>query len=142
MWVMSSAATPAAMTPDSLRIQLDVPEVAPIGKPVPIVIRLENVGARPLDLYLRGRTIAFDIFISRADGQPVWQRLKDAIIPAIIQLKTLRPKEVLELKAEWDQRSNRGEPVGPGAYEVRGAVLTDDPAAFETASASLRIVQS
>ena len=139
---MSSAATPAAMTPDSLRIQLDVPQAVLVGKPVPIVIRLENVGARPLDLYLRGRTIAFDIFISRADGEPVWQRLKDAIIPAIIQLKTLRPKEVLELKAEWDQRGNQGEPVGPGTYLVRGKVLTDDPVGLETGLASLRIAPS
>jgi hypothetical protein len=38
--------------------------------------------------------------------------------------------------------SNRGEPVSPGAYVGRGALLTDDPAALETASASLRIMQS
>jgi hypothetical protein len=137
---MSSAEAPTAMTLDSLRIHLNVPPVVLTGDPVPVVIRLENGGARPLDLYLRGRTIAFDIFITRADGRPVWQRLKDEIIPAIIQLKTLRPGQVLEVRDEWHQQGSRGEPVGPGTYLVRGMVLTDGPDALETASASLRII--
>jgi hypothetical protein len=132
--------TVTATGPDSLRIGLDVPREVSVGHPVPIVIRLENAGTRPLDLYLRGRTIAFDIFITREKGEVVWQRLKDEIIPAIIQLKVLQPGEVLELKDEWRQRSNHGAPVGPGRYLVRAAVLTDGPAALETTSASLRIV--
>ncbi len=130
------------MTADSLRISLDVPEMVTAGKPVPVVIRLENGGARPLDLYLRGRKIAFDIFIARVDGQLVWQRLKDEILPAIVQLKALWPGEVLELKEEWDQRDNGGEAVGPGSYIVRGTVLTDGPSPLPTDSASLRIVAS
>ena len=133
--------TVTAMAPASLRIRLDVPTEVRVGQPVPIVIRLENGGERPLDLYLRGRTIAFDIFVSRPDGHVVWQRLKDEIIPAIIQLKVLRPGEVLELRDEWHQRGNRGERVGPGRYVVRGTVLTDGPA-LETAPASLRIPPS
>jgi hypothetical protein len=132
--------TVTATAPDSLRIGLDLPREVRTGQAVPIVIRVENTGERPMDLYLRGRTIAFDIFITRSDGQVVWQRLRDEIIPAIIQLKVLRPGEVLELKDEWRQRSNNGEPVGPGSYGVRGTVLTDGPAALETPPASLRIV--
>jgi hypothetical protein len=128
------------MPAESLHLSLNVPEQARHGQAVPIVIRLENRGERPLDLYLRGRTIAFDIFVSRPDGHVVWQRLKDEIISAIIQVKVLQPGEVLELKDEWRQRGNRGEPVGPGRYLVRAAVLTDGPAALETTSASLRIV--
>jgi hypothetical protein len=130
------------MTPDSLHISLDVPEVVPADKPVPIVIRLKNDSGQPVDLYLRGRTIAFDIFINRADGQLAWQRLKDEVVPAIVQLKTLRPGEVLELKHEWDQRGNKGEPVTPGAYVIRGAVLTDSATALQTGSASLLIQRS
>ncbi len=34
----------------------------------------------------------------------------------------------LELEHEWNQRDNRGRPVGPGSYVVRGTVLTDGPA--------------
>jgi hypothetical protein len=127
--------------PDSLRISLDLPREVRSGQPVPIVIRLENTGTKPLDLYLRGRTIAFDVFVADSNGDVVWQRLKDQVIPAIIQLKVLQPGGVLELEEEWLQRGNGGEPLGPGSYLVRGSVLTDGPA-LETAPASLRIVPS
>jgi hypothetical protein len=139
---MDEPDTVTATAPESLRVRLEIPELVLAGQVVPIVIRLENGGQRPLDLYLRGRTIAFDIFITRRDGHVVWQRLKDEIIPAIIQLKVLQPGEVLELKDEWRQRSNRGEPVEPGSYVVRGTVLTDGPNPLETASESLRIAPS
>ena len=132
--------TVTALAPESLHIRLDVPAETRTGRAVRIVIKLENRGERPLELYLRGRTIAFDIFIATADGQPVWQRLKDEVIPAIIQLKTLAPGEVLELKEEWDQRSNDGEVAGPGSYMVRATILTDGPRPLETDPASLRIV--
>jgi hypothetical protein len=137
---VAELASMTATAPESLRVRLDVPAEVHVGQPVPIVVRLENNGERPLDLYLRGRTIAFDIFITRTDGQIIWQRLKDEVIPAIVQLKVLRPGEVLELKDEWRQRGNRGAPVEPGRYSVRATVLTDGPAPLETTSASLRIV--
>jgi hypothetical protein len=136
---MAESKTMTPMAPESLRVRLEVAREIRVGQPVPIVLRLENTGERPLDLYLRGRTIAFDIFITRPAGRIVWQRLKDEIIPAIVQLKVLRPGEVLELKDEWPQRDNRGEPVAPGSYVVRGTVLTEGPAALETPPASLLI---
>ena len=126
--------------PNSLCISLDVPREVRVGLPVPIVIRVKNTGTRPLDLYLRGRTIAFDILITRPDGVPVWQRLKDEVIPAIVQLRTLRPGEVLELRDEWSQRGNRREAIGPGSYTVRGTILTDGSRTLDTTPASLRIV--
>jgi hypothetical protein len=132
--------TVTALAPESLHIRLDVPAETRTGRAVPIVIKLENRGERLLELYLRGRTITFDIFIATADGQPVWQRLKDEVIPAIIQLRTLRPGEVLELKEQWDQRGDDGEAIIPGSYMVRGVILTDGPRPLETAPASLRIV--
>lgn len=125
------------MDSDSLRISLDLPREVPAGQPVPIVLRLENTSSRPLDLYLRGRTIAFDIFVTRPDGEVVWQRLKDEIIPAIVRLEVLQPGEVLELKDDWHQRDNSGRPAGPGNYLVRGAILTEGPP-LETAPAPLR----
>jgi hypothetical protein len=130
--------TVTASVSDSLRISLIAPGEAPPGRSVPIVIRLENIGTRPMDLSLRGRTITFDILITRPDGEIVWQRLRDEVIPAIIQLKVLQPGESLELEAEWNQRDNNGKPVPSGIYSVRGSVLTDGPA-LETHTASLRI---
>lgn len=124
---------------DSVRITLDLPPEIHAGQPVPITIRLANIIDRPLDLYLRGRTIAFDIFVTRPNGEVVWQRLKDEIIPAIVQLKTLQPGEVLELRDVWPQRDERGHAVAPDSYLVRGAILTDGPTPLETAPVSLRV---
>ena len=104
------------------------------------MIRLENVGETALELYLRGRTIAYDILIRDGTGRVVWQRLEGEIVPGIIQLRILKPGEVLELSHEWDQRTNREELVEPGLYTAEGMVLTDGAQPFTSAPRQLVIV--
>jgi hypothetical protein len=107
---------------------------------IPIVLRLENKGAAPLQLYLRGRAIAFDIVIRDAAGEVVWRRLEGETIPAIIQFKLLRGGEVLELPHEWDQRTNRRELVEPGYYTAQGTLLTDRPEPITSAPKRLLVL--
>lgn len=130
----------AATEPDSLRLQLHVPDQVRAGDTVPMTLRVHNVAGRPLDLHLRGRTIAFDIVVTRADGSTAWRRLEGQIIPAIIQLRTLAADEALELRAEWHQRTNKGEPVGSGVYTVQALLLTDAPQPLESPRVPLQIV--
>lgn len=137
---VSSDQDTLAIDSDSVRISLHLPREVRSGQTIPISIRVENTARRPLDLYLRGRTIAFDIFVTRPNGEVVWQRLKEEIIPAIVQLKTLQPGEVLELRDVWPQRDERGHAVAPDSYLVRGALLTDGPTPLETAPVLLRVV--
>ena len=101
---------------DSLRFEIDIPPAVPNGEPVPIVLRVRNVGDKPLELYLTGQPIAFDITITRADGTQVWRRLEGAAISAILRIEVLGPREVLEFKDAWDQRQDDGKPAGPGVY--------------------------
>jgi hypothetical protein len=110
---------------DSLRLWLEVPERARAGTVVPIRLRIENVSGRVLDLYLRGRSLTFDVVVTRADGSIVWRRLEGEIIPAIVRIEALGPGQRLEARAEWDQRSSTGEPAGPGAYTLTGHVLAE-----------------
>ena len=117
---------------DSLRLELRIPTEARVGSTVPITLRVENVGDRPVDLYLRGRTIAFDIIVRRKAGEVVWRRLENEIIPAILRLETLAPGQVLELHAEWSPA------VPPGSYALEGAVLTDGPE-LRTPPVTLRV---
>ncbi|HMI55002.1 MAG TPA: BsuPI-related putative proteinase inhibitor [Gemmatimonadaceae bacterium] len=126
--------------PPQLRISLTAPESVPLGSKVPIVIRLENAGETALELYLRGRTIAYDILIEDATGEVVWRRLEGEIIPGIIQIKVLDSGEVLELSHDWDQRTNRGDLVEPGSYTVRGSVLTDSPEPMVSPTKPLLVV--
>jgi hypothetical protein len=124
---------------DSLRLHLDVPDRVRTGEPVPIGIRVQNVSGGPLDLYLRGRTIAFDIVVSREPGEIVWRRLEGEVIPAILRIETLRPGEVLELSDVWDQRDDHGRAVPAGSYAVRGEILTEGPEPLTTPPRRLRI---
>jgi hypothetical protein len=139
--ILTRAVLFAAMSssePDSLRLALVVPTAIRAGATVPITLRVENRDSKPTHLYLRGRTIAFDVIVTAADGDSVWRRLEGALIPAIIQAKTLAPGETLELRARWNQRTNAGKAIVPGRYTMRGVLLTD-AAPLETPSVELRI---
>ena len=128
---------PASIS-DSVRVGLEVLERVRAGEPVRIVLRLENISDRTLDLYLRGRAIAFDVIITRKDGTVLWRRLEDEAVPAILRIETLKPGAVIELEDTWEQRANGGAPVSAGEYWIRGEILTElEP--LVTASASLRI---
>ena len=115
-----------AVVPASLRISIDVLAEVRVGETVPMTLRLQNIGDRSLDLYLRGRTIAFDVVVTRNDGSVVWRRLEGEIIPAIIQHVLLGAGEVLALETEWDQRATAGTPVEPGLYYVQATLPTDE----------------
>ena len=134
---MSDAPPP----PAALRIRLDAPAEVRAGDAVPFTLRVENAGARPLELYLRGRAIAFDVVVARPDGLTMWRRLGGEVVQAILQIRVLAPGEVLELRAAWDQRDGRGAPVGPGDYRAHGVLLMESPERVSTAPVPLRIVR-
>lgn len=121
-------------------VTLDVPPSVATGAPVPIRIRVQNETAAPLDLYLRGRDVTFDIVIADSGGETIWRRLGDEPVQAILQLHTLAPGEALELSHEWDQRSERGSKVAPGRYTVRGSVLTDGSSTLDSDPATVEIM--
>lgn len=107
---------------------------------MPITLRAKNTGTEPVDLYLRGREIAFDITVTSETGEIVWRRLESRIVPAILQVRTLSPGESLELREVWDQLSNAALPAGPGLYKVEGTVPTGSRPPTKTPAAPLRIV--
>jgi len=138
---VSGTRLPAVTAPaaDSLRLWLEVPERVGAGTVVPIRLRIENVSGRVLDLYLRGRSLTFDVVVTRAGGSLVWRRLEGEIIPAIVRIEVLGPGQRLEAHAQWDQRTSTGELAGPGAYTLTGQLLTDAAEHLETLPVSLRI---
>jgi hypothetical protein len=123
---------------DSLGFELEVPPRIRLGEPVPMELQLENRTGRALDLYLRGRTITFDVVVARPSGEVVWQRLQDEIIPAIVHLRTLAPGERLELEAVWDQQTNQGRALEAGEYTAHGVLLVEGEP-LKTPSVPLRI---
>ncbi|HYN81875.1 MAG TPA: BsuPI-related putative proteinase inhibitor [Gemmatimonadaceae bacterium] len=131
-----------AQVPDPVvgaRVSLVVPDTVARGARVPIMIRVSNTTSAPLDLYLRGRDIAFDITITDSAGAELWRRLEGETVLAIIQIKTLGPGETLELSHEWDQRTKSGRPAAAGVYGIRGSVLTDGSSSLVSNEGSLVI---
>lgn len=112
-------------TSDSLRLDLVVPAQVHAGEPVEMTLRVENVAERPLDLYLVGRTIAFDLVVEDPAGVEVWSRLHDQVVQQILRVEHLAPGETLVLENTWRQQSNAGRPVEPGEYQVRGKLLAE-----------------
>jgi hypothetical protein len=110
---------------DPLRLELILPSRVRAGEPVPLRLRAQNVTGRPLDVYLRGRTITFDVIVARTSGDVVWRRLEGEIIPAIIQLRALAPGERIEVEAVWDQRTNDRKKVDSGEYVATGLLLVE-----------------
>jgi hypothetical protein len=120
--------------PDGLRLTLDVPSEARRDIPVPIALRIENIGDRLLELTLRGRSIAFDVIVRDANGRIIWRRLANTMIPAIARLEQIEPRQALELHADW---RTSGSP--PGDYLVEAELFTDG-APLRPPSATVRLI--
>ncbi|MGH7584844.1 MAG: BsuPI-related putative proteinase inhibitor [Gemmatimonadales bacterium] len=128
-----------ALLGDTLTFQVTAPDSVRAGEPVPIALRLANTSGRPLQLYLQGRPLAFDITIRGPDGTIVWRRLEGATVSAILAVRVLEPGASLTFEDTWDQASKHGAPIPPGEYTVTGSLPTDrDP--LETPPTRLRIV--
>ncbi|HEX6941092.1 MAG TPA: BsuPI-related putative proteinase inhibitor [Longimicrobiales bacterium] len=128
-----------AVIGDSLRFTIRAPDRAAPGEPVPIELRLVNVGPDTVTLYLLGREIAFDIEVRDAAGAILWRRLEGAVVPQILQVRALAPGEALTLADAWPQRDNRGAPVPPGEYAIQGSLPTDAPEPLRTGTTTVRI---
>ena len=131
--------SPTNAAADTLRLALELPVEARAGTTVPMTFRVANVAGRPLELYLRGRTIAFDVELRDARGALIWHRLGDEPVEAIVRLEPLAAGATLTLSAAWNGRTSAGALASPGDYTARALLLTEgEPLA--TAWVSLRIV--
>lgn len=119
-----------------LDLELVMPARVRSGETVQLTLRVINRSDREIDLYLRGRSITFDVEVARTNGEVVWRLLGDEIIPAIVHLRTLGVGERLEARAVWDQPRDRG--CEPGEYSARGLLLLET-ASLQTPWQPLRI---
>ena len=109
-----------------LRVLLDAPARVRAGDAVPLVLRVENTGRAMVDLYLRGREVTVDLVVTSAAGARVFHLLEGAIVPAVVQVRTLGPRERLEHALTWSARDARGRALEPGRYTLRAALLRGD----------------
>ena len=91
-----------------------------------IKLTLRNASDEPVSFVLGGRP-PYDFVVSTADGGQVWHWKCAKITLLPLDSKTLEPGEGLEFVGEWEQVDNRGEPVPPGTYLVRGVLNLELP---------------
>ena len=121
-----------------VRASLEAPQEVRTGETVTFLIRLRNESAERVDLYLRGRDIAFDIILTDGAGREIWSRLHQQAVQAILRIEQLDAGKAIELRHGWNQRDNSGEQVRPGDYSVQGVVLTESEP-IRTPTQQLRI---
>ena len=123
----------AASAADSLELGLLLSPEARAGEPMTAILRVKNRAGRPLDLYLRGRTVTVDVVAERGDGGQVWRRLDGAVVPAIVHHRRLGPDEALDVPISWSWNL----PVGE--YRLHALLLTEgEPLASERVPVVLR----
>ena len=120
-------------------VSVEVPATVAAGESIPMTLTVTNTTAAPIDLYLGGRDITFDIVVTDSKGSKVWQRLEDEVVQSILQLRTLAAGEKIEMSDEWNQRTRQGRPVGPGVYTVQGSVITDGTSSLEASPVRVTI---
>jgi hypothetical protein len=120
-----------------LSVSLDAPESIASGGRVTFRLLVRNTSGKPVDLYLRGREPTLDVVVAREDGRVVWRALEGRVIPAVLQVVSLAPRQTLEVSAVWDLRST-DPPVEHGTYVVRASLLAEE-AAIEAAPRRLTI---
>lgn len=88
-----------------------------------VILGLKNTSDHSVDLYLRGRSMTFDLQILDARQKVILSRLGDTPIPAILHIKTLAPRQSLSRGIEW--KLDPGVRLGPGAYMLRAELLLE-----------------
>ena len=125
-WALDLGEPPDEAFLSTIDYSLEVVSQAPYGEKVRMKLTLRNVSDAPVGFVLGGRP-PYDFVVSTADGEQVWHWKCAKIIDQPLDGKTLKPGEELEFVGEWEQVDNRGEPVPPGTYWVRGGLNLGPP---------------
>ena len=119
---------------------LELVSQTPYGETVQMKLRLRNISDKPVSFSLGGRP-PHDFVVSTSGGEQVWHWKCAKITLQPLDSKTLDPGEELEFIGEWEQVDNRGKPVSPGTYLVRGVLNLDPPEKLVTESHELEVVK-
>ena len=125
-WPLDLGEPPGEAFLRAIDYSLEVVFQAPYGETVQMELTLRNVSDGTVNFVLGGRP-PYDFVVSTADGGQVWHWKCAKITLLPLDSKTLEPGEELEFVGEWEQVDNRGEPVPPGTYLVRGVLNLDPP---------------
>ena len=140
LWRLASGRDPTDEFMDSIYYSLEAASETRYGDTLSLKLKLRNNGDETIQFHTGGRP-PHDFMITTADGEEVWNWKCAKIILGPLDGRVLRPGEELEFTGEWEQVDNRGEPVPPGTYLIRGVLNMGSPERLATATHKLRVLQ-
>ena len=138
LWRLDSGRDPGEEFLDAIDYSLEAVSKSPYGDTVSMKLKLRNTRHEPVQFFMGGRP-AHDFVITTADGEEVWNWQCAKIILFPLDRKILEPGEELEFTGEWEQVDNRGKPVPPGTYLIRGVLKMESPERLVTPPHKLRV---
>ena len=138
-WPPGPQEKPADVFLDSIEYSVDTVTEASYGKTIRMKLTLRNDSDEPVSFYTGGRP-PHDFVVTTPDGEQVWHWKCAKIILLPQDGQILRPGEALEFTGEWEQVNNRGEPIPPGAYLVRGVLDLEFPERLVTPAHELEVL--
>ena len=138
LWQFDAGRDPGKEFLDAIDYSLEAVSQAPYGDTVSLKLKLQNTSDEPVPFSTGGRP-PHDFVVTTANGEKVWNWGCAKIILLPLDRKTLQPGEELEFTGEWEQVDNRGEPVPPGAYLIRGVLKMEAPERLVTAPHKVRV---
>ena len=139
-WPLDDVDPPGEEFLRAIEYSLEMKDRASHGETVWMTLTLRNVSDEPVSFYTGGRS-PHDFVVSTPDGEQVWHWKCAKIIQQPLDSQTLGPGEEMDFIGEWEQVDNRGEPVPPGTYLVRGVLDMDPPEELVTDAHELEILR-
>ena len=139
-WPLDDANVPGEAFLRAVDYSIEVDGQVSYGNAVRMKLTLRNVSDEPVSFVTGGRP-PHDFVVSTPDGEQIWHWKCAKIIQQPLDSRSLEPGEKLEFTGEWEQVDNRGEPVPPGNYLVKGVLDMDYPGKLITEARGLEILR-
>lgn len=139
-WPIDEGDPPTEAFLRAVDYSLEMEGRASYGETVSMKLTLRNVSDEPVDFLTGGRP-PHDFVVSTPDGEQVWHWKCAKVIQQPLDSQTLQPGEEMEFTGEWEQVDNRGEPVPPGTYFVRGVLEMEPPDMLVTEAREVEIIR-
>ena len=138
LWRLDTGRNPGEEFLDAIDYSLEAVSKSPYGDTVSMKLKLRNTSDEPVQFFTGDRP-PHDFVVTTSDGEEVWHWQCAKIILFPLDRKTLEPGEELEFTGEWEQVDNRGKPVPPGTYLIRGVLKMESPERLVTPPHKLRV---
>jgi hypothetical protein len=140
LWRLETGTDPSKKFRRAIDYSVEAVPQADYGETVLMTLKLRNGSYWPVR-FDTGGIPPHDFVITNGGGEDVWNWKCGKFIPLPLNVASLQPEEGLEFVGEWEQVNNRGEPVPPGTYFIRGVLNMNYPERLVTPPQKLEVLE-